>query len=196
MVKKRIEVNPKVGKFIAYTFIVIFALGGIALCYFGHFKYVLMNAQVKSSWEQVPCKITSLKLVSSKTKRSNVSGKNRRSRGSSTVYRVEAAYNYEFGGQQYTGDRFSHQDWIKTSFDGLMSKRMNQVRSMEKKVCYVNPDNPNEAIVDPRVSLVSYIIVAVGAGGMLMSVLMYLNLLKRSRKGAAKSVAVLTAQAG
>ena len=103
------------------------------------------------SWEEIPCRITSVSLDSS--------------RGSdSTTYKVGATYNYTYRGEKHTGDKVStssggdnigsfQRDKFRelSSFarkvekNGKVTKRRKRAKPYR---CFVNPEEPSEAILD------------------------------------------------
>ena len=72
----------------------------------------------------------------------------------SNTYEANAAYTYDFGGQQYTSERVA----IASGADNIgdyqqdMGRYLSGARSRgESIVIYVNPDKPSEAIIDRSV---------------------------------------------
>lgn len=172
--ENRIE-NPVALWAVAILFVGVFFLAGAFLTYYRGIRYVSQNNQVKQSWEKVPCKILSVELE--KVKRKTTGGprvgigrrtRSRGSRGSSTTYlfRVKAEYIYQYQGKQYTGDTCGFQDTLSSKFHKMMSKHIYAIRSQENPVCFVNPDNPEEAILEPMLNPASMIVS--GAGVLLM----------------------------
>lgn len=125
-------------------------------------------------WDEVPCRIESAELKSS--------------RGSkSTTYRVEAVYHYQYKGKPYRSDRVD----FSTGSDNVGDHHRRVYREISAHIagppengvaesrspgpmfrCYVNPDNPEDAVLyrDLRWEMQAFLAVfaltfpAVGAG--------------------------------
>ena len=61
-------------------------------------------------------------------------------------YRFHVAYEYEFGGQRYTSDRFKPVDGPTSHVDRAKA-RLAQFPSGKAVVCYVDPGDPSEALL-------------------------------------------------
>ena len=172
---------------ITVLFVVIFLVGGASLTYYTGIRCALRNHQVKQSWEKVPCEILSLKLETVRKRRARRGGGSNRT----TTYRVKAEYTYEYQGKQYAGDTYGFGSKLSTAFHKMTNNHMAAVRSQENPVCFVNPDNPEEAILDPTLNPASMIVS--GAGVLLMLCGVGIAFKSRSylikKSGTAKSVA-------
>jgi len=111
-------------------------------------------------WQETPCVVLS----------SAVKGHSG-SKGGST-FSVEIKFAYEFGGKRYTSDRYSF-------MSGSSSGRKGKVEVVSRyppgkaAVCYVNPGNPAEAVIergfvlDMLFGLIPLVFVVVGAVGLI-----------------------------
>jgi hypothetical protein len=89
-------------------------------------------------WVETPAAITSLEL------------KRHRGDEGGTSYSVKADYNYEFAGRNYSGDRvglFSGSDNV-SNYNQRLHARLKEQRKSGSGVCYVNPFEPSEALLD------------------------------------------------
>ncbi len=99
-----------------------------------------------------------------------VSSEVRSHSGDSTTYSVAITYAYTYDGRKYVGSRY---DFTSGSSSGRQAKKDIVARHPAggKKLCYVNPDNPQESVIErARVrdwgfGLIPLVFVLVGAGG-------------------------------
>jgi hypothetical protein len=90
-------------------------------------------------WPQVPCEIISSSVAS-----------HRGSKGGST-YSVEIRYRYEFAGHPCTGTRYNF-DTGDSSSRGWREDAAAKFPPKLKTLCYVNPDDPIEAVLSVKPS--------------------------------------------
>ena len=175
--KRREEItNPKIICALFGVFIVAFFFAGTFFVYFTGIRLALKNNQVKQSWEKVPCKILTLELEQYETSRSGTKG------GTTTSYRVIAEYTYQYQGKQYTGDRFNLLGG-GTGFRSLLDKDIDPIRSQKDPMCFVNPENPEEAILDPTLNWISIICTGFGSMCLLTSIFMTFKLYSGFKTG-------------
>jgi hypothetical protein len=91
------------------------------------------------------------------------------------VHRVETRFVYEVDGVRYTGDRF---DFSIGSYGNLEEKsRAMQKHDAPRTTCWVNPEDPEDAVMEPRAlipwwpTLAPVIFLAIGAFGIYVIVL-------------------------
>lgn len=129
-------------KMINYAQYFVLFFGGILLlsgiiC--GYFTFLSPAWKIWNSadWSQTPCEVESSRFTSS-------------SSGEGTTYDIELIYHYQYKGITYIGDRYDFMnsnitrpdDWlVRNYFPG------------KKTFCYVNPANPDEAVLSRDVSL-------------------------------------------
>ena len=102
--------------FLAGAFIIYLLFAGPAL--------KIYNAQ---SWAPTPCTILSSKVVGDET------------------YSVEIVYTYTVAGVQYSSDRYDFIN-VSTSAYDAKAEAVKQNPAGSAATCYVNPDNPAEAV--------------------------------------------------
>ncbi len=140
-----------VGKIFLSLFLSIFLLAGLfftAMIVRNSYRIILPR-----TWQKVDCVILSSQV-----------------RKAGHQYRFQVEYEYEFQGKRYTSTRYARK--YKGSGDygdarGLVKK----YRPESSSVCFVNPSNPSEAVLEHKTpwmilgALFSLIFVAVGGGG-------------------------------
>jgi len=108
----------------------------------GLFLYVLGVRPVwgvlqSSGWVETPCTV-----VSSQLKENNDSDE------PDSTYSIDIKYKYEFGGAAHESDRY---DFLGLSSNTHMAAKRRIVKEHRpgmKTICYVNPRNPAEAVLD------------------------------------------------
>ena len=113
--------------------------GGLLLCVIYANLILLKPTRViiaARDWSAVPCQITSSDVV----RRSAV--------GTRTVYKLDIRYRYTFDDSTFTSDRFDAID--DDGSGGYDSKRRtaDRYKPGTTTTCYVNPEAPNEALID------------------------------------------------
>lgn len=135
------QLDKRKGKFgcSPVVLLVLFALPFAAV---GTFTGYLASSSVitwvrAKSWEEVPARIISADLDAS-------------SSDGSTTYRVRAAYEYEYGGRRYSSERVSSgggSDNIGSFHQDKYAELRLFVDSGRPFRCFVNPDDPSEALL-------------------------------------------------
>lgn len=138
-----------------FIFSGIFFFGGIALSYFMVIQYVFKNYKVTSQWEEIPCKIISVGV-------GNILGKRGFRHSGGTTYSINAEYQYEYKGKQYLGDTFNYQQSLSSAFRSMKKKTVKKIKNQAHPTCYVNPNNPKESILYPKVNSESYLVLGMG----------------------------------
>ncbi|MDB6171590.1 MAG: hypothetical protein JWL59_901 [Chthoniobacteraceae bacterium] len=89
-------------------------------------------------WSATPCQVLSSRVIS-----------NRGNKG--TTYSVEVRYAYEFGGRKFEANRYG---FFTGSTSGYAGKQavVDRFPPRSQAVCYVNPNDPNEAVIDRGIS--------------------------------------------
>lgn len=122
------------GRWILFAFGLLFFLVGIGV---GYSTIGTMTIKYYSSkaWQPVPANISSLKL--------------KESRGDSTTYKVEATYSYYYNGDRKSNNvAFSDTSDNVGSFWQELHKKLKQDQANGRVQAWVNPNNPDEAILD------------------------------------------------
>ncbi len=148
--------RSKRGKFVVYIFFSIFAIAGFVGAYF---LLVLpaKNVIAARSWVETPCKVLSAQVKS-----------HRDSDG--TTYSIDISYQYEFNGKTFTSDRYNFMGGSSSGRSGKQAV-VDKYRKAKNPVCFVNPDNPGQAVLvrgfqlTMLFGLIPLVFVAVGIGG-------------------------------
>ena len=156
----------------------VFILMGGGFCW-GFFVRPVLKIQEAKSWTETPCTIISSKVESH--------------RGSdSTTYSVSIHYSYQFKGKEYKSGRYS---FVTGSSSGSKGKRVvvKAHKPGSKKICYVDPANPYEAVMQRNMTLgvwlglIPIVFVLVGLAGMFFGIRAVLR--KKNGKGSIGSSA-------
>jgi len=114
------------------AFFGIFAIAGGVMLYFLGIKPIARTIDA-GSWSETPCKVLRAEVRSHDS-------------DDGTTYSVYILYQYEFAGRSYKCDRY---DFIGGSSSGYRGKARVAAlyEAAANPVCYVNPDNPNDAVL-------------------------------------------------
>ena len=148
--------DSKSGGCVLIGFFSIFFFAGLAIGY-----YLILGAFMdymnSDSWVETPCEVISSRVVESHD-------------DDGTTYRPEIVYKYTYQGKNYESKRY---DFFEVSSSGRSSKQK-VVRDHppgKKTVCYVDPTDPQKAVINRDFSwsilivLLPLIFMAVGGGG-------------------------------
>lgn len=111
----------------------VFILVGLGLFYGIGLRPFMKNRQAQR-WIETPCKIISASVGS-------------HSDDDGTTYSIDITYEYEFNGQVYSCDRYDFLDFSSSGYEGK-ERVVNRYLNMKSPVCYVDPDNPAEAVLE------------------------------------------------
>ncbi|RME94613.1 MAG: DUF3592 domain-containing protein [Verrucomicrobia bacterium] len=151
-------------------FFSVFFLVGLALSWFLLIKPIQAYRAAKA-WVETPCVVESSAV------------RRHRDSDGDVTWSVDILYRYEFGGRVYRSSRYTFLD-ASTSNRSGMEAIVRRYPGGKATVCYVNPNNPSEAVLVREwtgamwLGLLPLIFVAVGAGGVLWGI-------RRLRGGAA-----------
>jgi len=128
---KAIGVRGK-SKYGMVAFFGIFAVVGGVMFYFLGVRPIARTIAAES-WPETPCQVMRAEVRSHDS-------------DDGTTYSVYILYQYEFDGRTYKCDRY---DFIGGSSSGYRGKArvVAMYEAAAHPVCYVNPDNPNEAVL-------------------------------------------------
>ncbi|MFH1616136.1 MAG: DUF3592 domain-containing protein [Planctomycetota bacterium] len=151
-------VKEKTGKIVGLIFFAIFAIVGAVLLYVFGIRPII-KVITAQNWPQAPCKIVSAEVSSHEG-------------GDSITYSIDIVYQYEFDGKTYESDRY---DFTGGSSSGYESKAkvVRQYKKAQNPVCFVNPENPSEAVLHKGLhygffwALFPLPFVAIGIGGLI-----------------------------
>ncbi len=129
----------KVGSGCLTAFGAVFFLAGVGIFLWGLVS--IYDAYEARGWQPVEATITHVEQVISRG-------------DDSTTYGVTGQYQYEYQGRRYTSNQLN----FYTGTDNIGSyqqdfyRKLAQVSSNQKTItAYVNPDNPNEAVIDKSI---------------------------------------------
>lgn len=134
-------------KFAPVFFFGLFALVGGVLFYFVTVRTMLLYFAARS-WPETSCEIIS-SSVGSHTSTESGSGSSRNR--TSTTYSVDITYRYKVGGREYRSDRY---EIMGGSSSGRAGKAEVTARYPvgSKAICYVNPQDPTDALLNRDLS--------------------------------------------
>jgi len=145
----------------------ISALIGVAMFYPVTIRLTARTIDARN-WHETPCKILSAKV--------------RSHRGDdSTTYSVHIFYEYQFQGQTYKSSRYGLSGGSSSGRAGKVEV-VDAYKKAKNPVCYVNPKNPSEAVLQRGYSLallaalVPPLFFAIGVGGII-------SIKRRKKKG-------------
>jgi len=141
---------------VTILFFSVFLVAGLVATWFLLFR-PLARVHDARQWPATPCTVVSSEVQS-------------HSDSDGTTYSVHIVYRYTVNGHEYQSRRY---DFMGGSSSGYKGKQavVRRYPPGKKAVCYVNPRDPSDAVLEPRftpmmlVGLFPLIFVAVGAGG-------------------------------
>lgn len=125
-------------RIMAFIFVGVFASAAFYLYY--TLVISIYNTERASQWVATPAKVLEYDLA--------VSSSSMHNKTSSRTSRVTAKYTYTYSGQEYTGTVV---DFTADHADNFaQERRADQMRMLAEGdiTVYVNPENPDEAVVD------------------------------------------------
>jgi len=132
-------------KYFFIFFGIPFALVGIFLGIkaVGNFS----DAYTMRDWQQVPAKIITVELISHDS-------------DDSTTYSIELIYQYQISEKKHEGTRVNISEGGESGsyYPDLYQKLRNLKNSGKKYLCFVNPNNPHESILNNKLSITNYIV--------------------------------------
>ena len=152
--------GTKLGRVAASVFFSFFFLIGsvVFLLFFVRPALGVLSAR---SWPATPCTVVSSDV--------------QRHRGSkSTTYSVDVLYSYEVNGREFRSNRYGFMGGSSSGYQGK-AEIAARFPAGAKAVCYVNPNDPAEAVLERGftagmwIGLLPLIFVLVGAGGIFHS---------------------------
>ncbi|NLW84634.1 MAG: DUF3592 domain-containing protein [Phycisphaerae bacterium] len=120
------------GKTGIILFGLVFMAAGLGFSYMLLFRPLIKWHQAKK-WTETPCSIISAEVK-------------HHSSDDGTTYSIHITYEYEFGGSVYRNDKYN---FVGGSSSGYKGKKdvVERYKAMSEPVCYVNPNNPSEAVL-------------------------------------------------
>ncbi len=112
----------------------VFTLVGAGMLVFW-FLPTMIKAQESAQWTEMPCTIISSRVKS-------------HSDSDGTTYSVDIFYRYTVAGREYKSNRHGHFGGSSSGYDGK-AEIVRRYPADSQAVCYVNPENPHEAVLKP-----------------------------------------------
>jgi Protein of unknown function (DUF3592) len=142
----------------SFGFFSIFLLVGLVAFYFLVVGPLIKTIQARA-WNPVPCTVISSRVQSHNS-------------DDGTTYKVDILYSYQIDGREYRANRYQ---FLGGSSSGRRGKQriVDQHPPGAKKVCYVNPRDPTDAVLYRGLSsfmwfgFIPLVFVAVGFGGII-----------------------------
>ncbi|MBD3241389.1 MAG: DUF3592 domain-containing protein [Chitinivibrionales bacterium] len=124
-------------KFLVFFFGIFALVGAVGFYFLGILPaYRLIRAQ---SWQEVPCRVVSSDVAVS-------------SSSDGDTYRVDITYAYRYNGREYQSDRYNFSMGYSSGYGGKKEVVDAHPAGM-KTVCYVDANDPSEAVLDRRPGL-------------------------------------------
>ena len=97
----------------------------------------IWHSHVSREWTPVPCRIEASSLKRSVR------------RNGEQAFSIEVTYQYQVNGMELTGTRFDFSD-TSTADEQWAFKAINRLSRGTKTICYVNPKNPSNAVLEQQ----------------------------------------------
>ena len=139
----------------------IFAIVGLGMLYPLGIRPIVRTIDAES-WRETPCRILSAKVRRHESNDSD----------GGTTYSVDIFYEYEFNGRTWKSNRYGFMGGSSSGYGGK-AKVVEEYKKARNPVCYVNPENPGEAVLKRGfhagllLGLIPLAFVAVGIGGVI-----------------------------
>jgi hypothetical protein len=104
------------------------------LMFYFFFLIPLQKVRRAKSWRETPCVIVSTSVSEDAT--------------DSALYKILVTYQYDFAGRYYSSSRYSFSPSSATSGYRGKKRVADRLAPGTKTVCYVNPDDPLDAVID------------------------------------------------
>ena len=118
-----------------------FAIGGLAIFWMSGVRPIA-KVLAGRDWIERPCKIISAKVNSRGSRKVNS-----RESEKATTHRIDIVYEYEYDGKTYKCDRYDFMGGGNSLFYKGKLKVVREYKEAEKPTCFVNPENPSEAVL-------------------------------------------------
>lgn len=125
------------GRVVAFLFGTIFFSAGVAMI-FGFIVIPMQKISAAKEWTETPCTVIWSRVRSHEG-------------DDSTTYDVEIFYEYEVNGSVH---RSNTRSFVSGSSSGLSGKQkvVKEFPARKETVCYVNPEVPEQAVLDRELS--------------------------------------------
>ena len=153
---------------VAYGFSGIFLLAGLGALGTCVFDFARCHV-VRKTWAKVPCEITAIEIKEEYVRYRDVG---KEAPGGYTDYFVSAEYSYEYEGSQYAGDNYNFQQRVAAKQRNEERQLIANLLKPGNAVCYVNPNQPEESMLEPHVIRATYVLLAWGLSLLFVGVFM------------------------
>lgn len=167
------RVSPGKGAGCGVAFFGVFLLFGLGFSAF--FVWPAVRVMQARSWVEVPCEILESRVASH-------AGED------GSTYSVEVRYHYTVDGREHTSDRYQFLGGSSSGYEGK-ARVVEGLPPGTRTVCWVDPEDPAEAVLVRRFTagylfgLLPLVFVAVGAGGIVMTLVGSRRLKARRESG-------------
>jgi len=125
-------IKPKAVAAGSVVFFGIFAVAGAVALYFVTIRPVLKILDARD-WNAVPCTVVSSHVQS-------------HSSDDGRTYSVDILYAYEVNGREFRANQYHFMRWSSSGYDGK-ARIVAQYPPGATSICYVNPKDPNDAVL-------------------------------------------------
>ncbi|MFZ2629995.1 MAG: DUF3592 domain-containing protein [Desulfosalsimonadaceae bacterium] len=122
----------KTGKIVQAVFFLVFFLAGVGIGYFLILPGIMKSIDAKN-WVETPSRVLESRVQS-------------HSDSDGTTYSVDILYTYSHAGRNYRSSQYEFIGGSSSGYDGKAAV-VRQYPAGGSAVCYVNPDNPGEAVL-------------------------------------------------
>ena len=153
--------NEKTGRVLAVIVFIVFTLVGGGMLYPLGIRPIKKTVAAQS-WPEVACEIISAEV-----------DEHNGEKGS--TYSIDIVYEYEFDGRIYESDKYDFIGGSSSGYNGK-AKVVERYKSARNPVCFVNPENPSEAVLlrgfhlGLLFALFPLPFLAVGVGGLIWTI--------------------------
>ena len=152
---------------------IIITFVGVGVCIWG--IGTLGKAKASSAWPT-----TGGKVITSKVEKHKKTSGSTRKRRRSTTYKAQVLYEYTVDGIRYSSKKVSFGEY-SSSNPTHARQIINRYPEGKNVKVYFNPDKPNVSVLEPGVSLWSYMPLGIGAVFIIVGVFKFLGPFIRGR---------------
>ncbi len=120
------------------AFCLVFFLAGSAMLYFMTIR-PLAGVAGSSDWKETPCTVLSSEIEVNEDTEGD-------------TYQAVIKYEYAVNNKRHEGDRYSFMGSFRSSGRSGKEAIVRKYPKGAKRVCYVDPDDPNEAVLNPNLT--------------------------------------------
>lgn len=131
--------------------------------YLGLVQPLILSRKIQS-WPEVSCVVVSSNVINDSYR----TRKNLNTKKVHPSYKIGIHYSYRYSDKSYSSDRYNFDRTAETD-PAVVQKLVNAFPAGAQCVCYVNPQNPSEAVLNKEVHP-AFLIVLGGVGILLFGV--------------------------